>query len=71
MDKEFKITSKNKTLLCLLGLILSTQIQWIIPIAEFFNGIGFLFSIGFGWYAKEAAIEEEDAKCKKKKKISR
>jgi len=42
----------TKMWLCILGIILSTQIQWIIPDAELFNGLALLFGIGFGWYAK-------------------
>ena len=52
---------RTKMLLCLLGIIISTQIQWIIPQSETLNGIGFLFAIGFGWYsrnAKDTSTEE-------------
>ena len=50
----------NKFLICLLGLFLSTLIQWIIGTAEVFNGIGLIFGIGIGWYARKASEEVKE-----------
>jgi len=50
-------------IICIVGLILSTQIQWIIGDAEVFNGIGLVFGIGLGWYACKS--KSEDLRTKK------
>lgn len=50
-EEEKEMRNKTKMVICIIGLVLSTQIQWIIGNAEIFNGIGLVFGIGFGWYA--------------------
>lgn len=56
---ELRMRDITKMWLCIIGLILSTQVQWFIPKSEIFNGIGLLFGIGFGWYAKCVKSEQE------------
>jgi len=60
------MNDKQKMIICICGLILSTQIQWIIPDSEIFNGLGCLFGIGFGWYAREAMWIKQLKETKKK-----
>jgi hypothetical protein len=52
--------NKNKMWLCILGMILFSQISWFIKEAEYFNGIVVIFAIGVGWYGYASKREEKE-----------
>lgn len=58
------MNDKNKMLLCLLGVFLSSQLGWFIKDAGFFNGISLLFGIGFGWYARSSRLFQKTGESK-------